>query len=275
MMFQSIRQVGPAVAAIRRQWTGRPRAGLILGSGLGGLTRHIDLEAQLDYASIPHFPRATAPGHRGALVLGTLAGVPVVTMDGRVHLYEAHRAADVAFGVRVMKQLGIEILILANACGGLNPYFRAGEVMLIDDHINLTFAGPLVGRHDAASRTEYPDMSRPYDRRLIEHAMAVARHNDLVVHRGVYVGVVGPNYETRAEYRMLRRIGGDAVGMSTVCEVIVAAQCVLRVLGLAVVTNVCLPDRPQTTHETQVLSAAASAQPAVHDLITGVLAHEG
>jgi purine-nucleoside phosphorylase len=270
-MFESIQQVVPAVAAIRRRWTVQPRAGLVLGSGLGKLARHVTVECALDYSTIPHFPQATAPGHRGRLLCGTLADVPIVAMDGRVHLYEGYRAQQVAFGVRVMQKLGIEVLILANACGGLHPNFQMGDIMVIDDHVNLTFNGPLVGRHNSSSGVPYPDMSRPYDGQFIARAMEAARRNGVIAHRGVYAGVVGPNYETRAEYRMLRRIGGDAVGMSTVCEVIVAAQLGLRVLGLAVVTNVCLPDRRQSTDHGEVLAAAARAQQAVYAIIVGVL----
>jgi purine-nucleoside phosphorylase len=274
MMFQSIQQVEPAVAAIRRHWSGQPRAGLVFGSGLGDLAAGVDVEAQLDYESIPHFPRSSAPGHRGRWICGTLAGVPIVAMDGRAHAYEGCRAQDVAFGVRVMHALGVETLILSNACGGLNPNFRAGEVMIVEDHVNLTFAGPLVGRHDGDSGVKYPDLSQPYDARLMQTALAVARHHDIVVHRGVYIGVMGPNYETRAEVRMLRALGGDAVGMSTVFEVIVAAQCGLRVLALSVVTNVCLPDRRQATNERQVITAAADAAPNVGTIVRGVLSRE-
>ncbi len=274
MMFQSIHRVEPAVAAIRRRWTGRPRVGLILGSGLGGLANHVDVEARLDHESIPHFPRSTAPGHRGHLICGTLAGAPIVALDGRIHAYEGHRAQDVAFGVRVMHALGVELLILSGACGGLNPNFRAGDLVILDDHVNLTFAGPLVGRHDDVSDVKYPDLSRPYDPQLIERAMTICRRSDIVAHRGVYVGVLGPTYETRAEYRMLRRIGGDVVGMSTVFETIVAVQCGLRVLALGVVTNVCFPDTLQSTHQQQVLDVAADAEPKLRAIVEGILAAE-
>ncbi len=271
-MFESIQQVATAVAAIRRQWPGKPRVGLVLGSGLGELARQVDTQARIDYGAIPHFPACTAPGHRGQLILGKLFGVDVVVMDGRFHAYEGCRAQRVGFGVRVMHELGIGRLILSNACGGLNPNYRAGDVMVVDDHVNLTFLGPLVGTHDSSAGVRYPDLSRPYDRELAERALAAARQHDITAHRGVYVGVVGPNYETRAEYRMLRRLGGDAVGMSTVCEVIVAAQCGLRVLALAVVTNLCLPDRSGATDQRQVLDAAAAAEPRACAILRSMLA---
>jgi purine-nucleoside phosphorylase len=271
-MFESIQQVAPAVAAIRGRCQSRPRAGIVLGSGLGDLSRHVDVQSTLDYADIPHFPACTAPGHRGRLIFGRLSGLDVAVMDGRFHLYEGCRPQDVGFGVRVMHALGVELLILSNACGGLNPNYRTGDLLVVDDHLNLTFGGPLVGRHSAG--VSYPDLSRPYDRRLAEHALDAARRHDIVAHRGVYIGVVGPNYETRAEYRMLRRIGGDAVGMSTVCETIVAVQCKLRVLALAVVTNVCSPDRVGTTDEQQVLSAAELAEPRLRAIVCDVLSAE-
>ncbi len=274
MTFSSAQNVAAAEGAIRRRWSVVPRVGLILGSGLGELARQIDVETEIDYASIPNFPRATAPGHRGALLCGALAGMPVVAMEGRVHAYERYSPAQVTFGVRVMKALGIERLILSNACGGMNPTYRPGDVMVVDDHINFTFGNPLVGPHDADGGTNYPDMSRPYDPELIERALDVARRNNFVVHRGVYVGVTGPNFETRAEYRMLRYIGGDAVGMSTVFEVIVATQCSLRVLALAVVTNVCFAEQSHPTDEREVLRVAASAVPKVRAIMLDAVEHE-
>lgn len=273
-MTCGIDDVEKAAAAIRARWTVRPRVGIVLGSGLAGLVDQIDIAERIDYASIPHFPRATAPGHRGSWICGNLAGASVVAMDGRFHGYEGYSAAEVAFPVRVMSALGIDLLILSNACGGMNPNFRAGDVMIVEDQVNLTFDNPLVGPHDLNPGLGYPDMSCPYERRLIDRAVAVARQSGIVAHRGVYVGVKGPNFETRAEYRFLRRMGGDAVGMSTVHEVIVAAQCGLRVLALSVVTNVCLPDRLQETDANKVLAVAAAAEPKVRAIIRGVMESE-
>jgi len=265
-------QIDRAVEAIRNHWKVRPRVGIVLGTGLGELVHQIAAQECIACDAIPHFPTPTAPSHRGQLVGGTLCGVPVVAMDGRVHLYEGYSPAEVSFGVRVMAALGVELLIASNACGGMNLAYRPGDVMVLDDHINFTFGNPLVGPNQ--EDVDCVALSRPYDPRLIERALAIARQNNFVAHRGVYVGVVGPNYETRAEYRMFRRIGGDAVGMSTVPEVIAAVQCGLRVLALSIVTNVCFPDQLQSTDAQHVIDVAASAEPKLRAIILGILAAE-
>lgn len=264
-------QLEAAVAAIRRQWSPRPRAGLILGTGLARVADDVAVETRTPYDAMPHFPRATAPAHRGTLLCGTLAGVPLVVMDGRLHGYEGHAPYQVAFGVRVMAALGIRLLVVTSASGGLNPDYRAGDIVLVDDHVNLTFGNPLVGPHDAEPDVGYPDMSRPYDPRLIDTAAAIARAGNFVAHRGVYVGVLGPNYETRAEYRFMRRLGGDVVGMSSVHEVIVARQRGLRVLGISVVTNECRPDALRPAVSGEVTRVAAAAEPKVRAIVSGVL----
>jgi purine-nucleoside phosphorylase len=267
-------QVAAAVAAVERSWPARPRVGLILGTGLGEWTRQIEGQTRLSYETIPHFPRATALGHRGQLVCGTLCGTHVVAMDGRFHLYEGYSLRQVTFPVRVMSALGIELLIVSNACGGMNPRFCSGDIMLIEDHISFVRGDPRSAPHEQDSSPPYADMSRAYDPELIDRALAIARLHNFAAHRGVYVGVTGPNYETRAEYRFFRRIGGDAVGMSTVGEVIAAAQCGLRVLALAVVTNLCLPDQLQPTSGRQVIEIAAAAEPKLRAIISGILAQE-
>lgn len=264
-------QAETAAATIRAQWPARPRVGIVLGSGLSSVIEQAEIVAELDFAEIPFFTAATAPGHRGRCVCGTLYGVPMVAMDGRSHGYEGHCAAQIAFPVRVMAALGVEVLVLTNACGGMNPNFCAGDLMLVSDHVNLTFDNPLVGattNHPGG----FPDLSCPYDAQLIEEAAAVARRENFTAHQGVYVGVVGPNYETRAEYRFFRRLGGDAVGMSTVAEVIVAAQCSLRVLAISVVTNVCLPDAPRTADGDVVIAVAHDAAPKLRAILRGILA---
>ncbi len=270
-MIPTIEQVEAAVAAIRRQSAARPRVGIVLGTGLGDFARHIGVSTSLPYEEIPHFPRATALAHHGVWLCGTLGGVDVVALDGRCHGYEGYSPQQVTFPLRVMHALGIEWLILSNACGGLNPHFRAGDVMAIEDQVNLTFGNPLVGPHDPRSGVAYPDMSRPYDAALLESAAAIARRQGFELRRGTYIGVLGPNYETRAEYRMFRRLGGDAVGMSTVWEAIVAAQLGLRVLCLSVVTNVCFPDQLQPTGGQQVANIAASAEPKVRAIIEKIV----
>ncbi|HLJ61852.1 MAG TPA: purine-nucleoside phosphorylase [bacterium] len=233
-------RIGEAVAAVRTHPGGGrfvPEVGIVLGSGLGGLADVVDAEATVSYDAIPHFPVPTAEGHRGRLILGRLEGRRVAALQGRAHLYEGHTAEGVTFPVRVLHALGVHTLIVTNAAGGLNPSFRAGDLMLITDHINFTGTNPLVGPNDAALGPRFPDMSRAYHPALRESAVAGARAEQVTLREGVYVGVLGPSYETPAEVEMLARWGADAVGMSTVAEVIVARHIGLRVLGLAAITN--------------------------------------
>jgi len=273
-MLHLAAQIDEAKRCIDSRWCGLPRAGIILGSGLGSVGDAIDLETEIDYGDVPHFLRSTAVGHRGRLLCGRLAGVPVVAMQGRFHCYEGYSAERATFPVRVMKALGIELLIVSNAAGGLNPSFAAGDVMVIDDHINLLNRNPLIGVNDDNLGPRFPDMSAPYDRRLGDRALAIARGEDFICHRGVYIAMLGPTYETRAEIRMLRDFGGDAVGMSTVPEAIVAAHSDLRVLGLSTITNVCSPDIPHTTSGDEVVATANTASDKLRAIVTGIVAHE-
>jgi purine-nucleoside phosphorylase len=273
-MLQLTGQIEDAARAIREHWTREPRVGIILGTGLGNFAEQIEHEAVIAYDKIPHFPRSTAIGHKGQLVCGQVAGVPVVTMEGRFHLYEGYPLKQVTLPVRVMKALGIELLIVSNASGGMNPHFTAGDIMVIEDHINLMGDNPLIGINDDRLGPRFPDMSCPYDPDLIDRALAIARRADFLAHRGVYIALSGPNYETRAEYRMLRRLGGDVVGMSTVPEVIVAVHAGLRVLALSAVTNVCLPDALGKTDGAAVVDAAQIAEPKMRKIVLGILAQE-
>ncbi|MEX0642129.1 MAG: purine-nucleoside phosphorylase [Pirellulales bacterium] len=261
-----------AATVIRSRWDGAPAAGIILGTGLATFTDQIEQEAVIGYEDIPHFPRATALGHNGRLVCGTVDGTPVITMDGRFHLYEGYSLPQITLPVRVMKALGIELLIVSNASGGLNPQLAIGDIVVLEDHINLLGANPLVGINDDRLGPRFPDMSRPYDRALGERALEIARRENLVAVAGVYVALCGPCYETRAEYRFLRMIGGDVVGMSTVPEVIVAAHAGLSVLGLSVVTNVCRPDALTPTDGQSVARAAGAAEPKMRKIVRGILA---
>jgi len=267
-----LEQIDEATEAIRHHWTGRPRVGLILGTGLGGVAELIETEASIPYESIPHFPQTTTHSHAGRLVCGQLAGLPVAAMEGRFHAYEGYSHRQITFPVRVMRAMGAEILIVSNACGGMNPQFAAGDIMVIEDHINLMHGNPLIGPNEEKLGPRFPDMSAPYDRSLIAAALAVARREDIVAHKGVYVAVTGPNLETRAEYRFLRAIGADAVGMSTVPEVIVAVHGGMRVLGLSIITDMCLPDALQPTALEHILAVAAEAEPKLRKLVVGVLA---
>jgi purine-nucleoside phosphorylase len=264
-------QITDATDFIRARWRVAPRVGIILGSGLAAVAQAMELDDSIDYDDIPHFLRSTAVGHRGRLLDGRLAGVPIVAMQGRFHCYEGYAAERVTFPIRVMKELGVELLIVSNAAGGLNPTFAAGDLMVIDDHVNLQNRNPLVGAGDDRLGPRFPDMSSPYDRQLADRALAIAREHDFVCHRGTYIGVLGPNYETRAEIRMLRR-WGDAVGMSTVPEVIVAAHAGLRVLGLSAITNVCSPDLPHTASGDDVVATANAASARLSAIVTGVVA---
>lgn len=254
-----------------------PGVGVILGSGLGGLADQIEDPIALPYAELPSFPRSTAAGHAGRLLVGKLKGTgrTVLAMQGRFHLYEGWSARHAAFPVWVMAKLGVKALVVSNAAGGLNPQYAVGDVMVIEDHVNLMFHNPLVGPNDAALGPRFPDMSAPYDSELIEVAKTTARRHGFPLHTGVYVGMLGPTYETRAEYRMCRAIGGDVVGMSTVPEVIAARHAGIRVLGISTVTNADPPDAlGETTHD-EVIEAAASAAQKLRLLVEAAVTASG
>ncbi|MAV35723.1 MAG: purine-nucleoside phosphorylase [Planctomycetaceae bacterium] len=273
-MLELFDQMTEAVTAIQARWERVPRAGIILGTGLGSLVREIQVEAEFEYEEIPHFLQATAVSHQGRLICGTLHGLPVVAMEGRFHMYEGYALKQITLPVRVMKALGADLLVVSNACGGMNPQFREGDVMVIEDHINLMGDNPLIGINDDRLGPRFPDMSQPYQANLIQRALAVARREDIVAHQGVFVAVSGPNLETRAEYRFLRNIGADVVGMSTVPEVIVAAHCGLRVVGFSIITDMCLPDALEPANVQQIIATAEAAEPKLRTLVCGVLAAE-
>jgi len=263
--------VARAAAAVRARWGGRPRAGIILGTGLGGLGREIAVEAEVPYADIPGFPLSTVESHAGKLLLGTLEGCPVAAMAGRFHLYEGYTLQQITLPVRVLRALGAETLIVSTAVGGMHPLWSPGEVMLVADHINLLGANPLVGPNDDALGPRFPDMSAPYDPGLAALARAVALEAGILLREGVYVAVAGPNLETRAEYRFLRSIGADVVGMSTVPEVIAAVHGGMKVLGLAVITDACLPDALEPAELSRIIATAGRAEPKLTALIRGVV----
>lgn len=273
-MLELYGQVEEAVAAIKAKWDKTPQAGIILGTGLGGLVDEIHEEAALEYEEIPNFPRSTAISHRGRLVCGTLNGLPVMAMEGRFHMYEGYPLKQITLPVRVMKAMGAGLLVVSNACGGLNPYFRNGDIVVIEDHINLMGDNPLIGVNDDRLGPRFPDMCEPYDRKLIDKALEIARNADIVAHQGVFVAVAGPNLETRAEYRFLRTIGADMVGMSTVPEVIVAVHCGMRVVGFSIVTDMCLPDALEPANVAKIIATANAAEPNLRTLVRGVLAAE-
>ncbi len=264
-------QVEEARSFIAQQWPHTPHAGVILGTGLGGLVEDVRVDAAIEYEQIPHFLRSTATSHRGRLICGHLDDVPVIVMEGRFHYYEGYPLRQITLPVRVMKALGAQLLVVSNACGGMNPYMQCGDLMVIDDHINLMGDNPLIGINDDRLGPRFPDMSQPYDRRLIDQAERIARQEDMRLHRGVFVAVAGPNLETRAEYRFLRLIGGDVVGMSTVPEVLVAVHAGLRVVGFSVITDLCFPDTLQPADIQQIIKHAQDAGPRLRALTRGVL----
>lgn len=266
-----LERIGEAVEAIRSRSSVRPRIGIILGTGLGGLADRIEVEASIPYPEIPHFARPTVESHAGTLLMGSLGGQPVVAMHGRFHCYEGYSLQQVTFPVRVMRALGAEALIVSNASGGMNPLWRPGELVLIADHINLLGDNPLIGPNEDTLGPRFCDMSEPYDRRLRSLAREVALEQGTPLHSGVYVAVAGPNLETRAEYRMLRLLGADVVGMSTVPEVIVAVHGGMRVLGISIITDSCLPDALEPANIGQIIAAARAAEPKLTELVQGVV----
>jgi purine-nucleoside phosphorylase len=241
----------------------RPEIGIILGTGLGALAKEIDVESQVSYEDIPHFPLSTVESHAGRLIFGKLGknNKNVMVMQGRFHYYEGYSMQQITFPVRVMKALGCHTLLVSNACGGMNPLFNPGDLMIMTDHINLLGDNPLIGPNDDELGPRFPDMSEPYTKSLIALAEQIAIEEKIRVQRGVYVAVAGPNLETRAEYRFLRSIGADVVGMSTVPEVIVAVHSAMKVLGISVVTDACLPDALEPVNIAKILKIAAEAEP--------------
>jgi purine-nucleoside phosphorylase len=260
-----------ALKYIREVTAFKPEYLIILGTGLGRLAEQISVEATISYEKIPHFPVSTVESHTGRLLFGTLGGKKVVAMQGRFHYYEGYMMHQIVFPVRVAKALGAHTLLVSNACGGMNPNYRRGDIMLINDHINLIGDNPLIGPNDNDLGLRFPDMSEPYTGSLIELARQVALDNAIRMHEGVYVAVAGPNLETRAEYRFLRAIGADVVGMSTVPEVIAAVHMGMQVLGISVITDECFPDSLKPVVMAEILEAADMAEPKMTRVMTGVL----
>jgi purine-nucleoside phosphorylase len=268
----SLRQrIERAVAIAREHTAWEPEVGVILGTGLGGLAEEIDVETSLGYEHLPGFPLSTVESHAGRLLFGTLGGKRVVAMQGRFHRYEGYGLDEITFPVRVMRALGAETLVVSNACGGMHPLWNPGELMLIADHINFLGDNPLIGPNDDGLGPRFPDMSAVYDPRFRALAKTVARECRLTLREGTYVAVTGPNLETAAEYRFLRRIGADVVGMSTVPEVIVAVHGGMRVLGLSIITDACLPDALEPADVSEIIATAKAAEPSLTRLVTGVL----
>jgi purine-nucleoside phosphorylase len=269
-MEEILEKIEEAWRSIARKIKEKPQVGMILGTGLGGLVKQISAMESLSYEEIAHFPRSTVEGHAGRLIFGRLGGKSVVAMQGRAHFYEGHSIIRITLPVRVMKRLGVEILIISNAAGGLDPLFNPGDVMIISDHINLTGQNPLIGPNLDSLGPRFPDMTAVYDRRLIQMAEQVALEEKIKLQKGIYVGVPGPSLETPAETRLLRMIGADAVGMSTIPEVIVGVHCGLRILGLSAISNVNLPDCMKPTTLEEILANAGAAGQKMIRIVEGV-----
>lgn len=267
----TLEAVEAAASVVRARCGSVPSVAIVLGTGLGGLAKEIDVEASVPYEEIPGFPLSTVESHAGHLLIGTLGGKQVVAMQGRFHRYEGYSLQQVTFPVRVLHALGAETLIVSNACGGMNPWWQPGDLMLIGDHINFLGDNPLIGANDDRLGARFPDMSTPYDESLRELARNVASEQRIVLREGVYVAVSGPTLETRAEYRMLRALGADVVGMSTVPEVIVAVHAGMRVLGVSIITDQCLPDALEPAELSTIIANAAKAEPKLTALVCGVL----
>jgi purine-nucleoside phosphorylase len=267
------RQIDAASDFVRSKWSARPKFGIILGTGAGELATAIQADVEIPYGDVPFFPSSTAMGHKGQFVCGKLAGADVIAMQGRFHLYEGYPVDQATLPVHVMHALGVNVLFVSNASGGINPNFRSGDIMLIQSHIDFMFR---------STRSLAPETAcgRPlmrsdcYDRQLIDGAVQIATENKFTVQRGVYTAMLGPNYETRAEYRFVHRIGGDVAGMSTVPEVSVAGKYGMRVLGMSIVSNVAIPDALAETSGQEVIDAAAMAAPQLKTIVMETIARE-
>lgn len=272
-MTESIVQAtNEAVAYIKGLNPTTPETGIILGTGLGKLVDHVEIEMSIDYGDIPNFPISTVEGHKGKLIFGKLSGKPVVIMQGRFHYYEGYSLRQATLPVRVMHKLGVKQMLVSNAAGGVNTAMKVGDIMLLTDHINLLPDNPLRGVHEPELGARFPDMSEAYDKKLIKRAVEIANREGILLHQGVYAAVAGPNFETQAEYRYVRAVGADAVGMSTVPEVIVCAQIGLPVLGISAITDEAFPEEYVIVTHEYVIQAAAIAEPKMVILFKNLVA---
>jgi len=267
-VFELRQHIQETVEVIRKECGLEPKVGVILGTGLNGLAEQIEIDARLSYEKLPHFEVSTVESHAGELLLGHLAGKAVVAMSGRFHRYEGYSLKQVTFPVRVMRALGAEVLVAFNAAGGLNPQFRAGDLMVIEDHINFMGDNPLIGPNDETLGPRFPDMSEPYTKEFIDLAETVALEKGIKLQKGVYLACPGPCLETRAEYRMMRGMGADVVGMSTVPEVVVAVHGGMKVLAFSVITDECFPDALEPVKIEKIIAAASGAEPRLTQLVS-------
>ncbi len=260
-MSELIKKINETLEVIKKYTSENYPVGIILGTGLGGLVKEINIKHQIDYSELPHFPLSTVESHQGKLIFGTINGQNVVAMQGRFHYYEGYTMQQITYPVRVMKFLGVTTLVVSNACGGMNPDYRKGDLMLMSDHINLLGDNPLIGKNEDDLGPRFPDMSEPYSPELIKLAEEVAKKNNIKVHKGIYVAVTGPNLETKAEYKFLRATGADVVGMSTIPENIVANHMGMKVLGMSIITDECFPETLKSVNVEEIITAAMKAEP--------------
>ncbi|MCZ7603708.1 MAG: purine-nucleoside phosphorylase [Melioribacteraceae bacterium] len=263
--------INETLEVIRKHTKDEYEIGIILGTGLGGLVKEIKIDYEIEYGDLPHFPISTVESHHGKLIFGSIENKKVVAMQGRFHYYEGYTMKQITYPVRVMKFLGVKTLLVSNACGGMNPIYKRGDVMLMLDHINLLGDNPLIGPNEDDLGPRFPDMSEPYNLELIELAEQVALENKIKLHKGVYVAVPGPNLETKAEYRFLRGIGADVVGMSTIPENIVANHMGMRVLGFSIITDECFPDSLKAVNVEEIIAAAMEAEPKMTKIMKEVI----
>lgn len=260
-MSSLLEMINETLEVIRKKTTKEYEVGIVLGTGLGGLVSEIEVEHEIEYGDLPHFPLSTVESHHGKLIFGKVNGKNVVAMQGRFHYYEGYTMQQITYPIRVMKFLGVKTLLVSNACGGMNPIYRRGDIMIMLDHINLLGDNPLIGKNEDELGPRFPDMSEPYNLELIKLAEEVALENKIKVQKGVYVAVPGPNLETKAEYRFLRNIGADVVGMSTVPENIVANHMGMKVLGFSIITDECFPESLRAVDVEEIIATAMGAEP--------------
>ena len=261
LMSILMQQLKETVEFIKKEFKEEAGIGIILGSGLGNFIQEVTIEKEIPYANIPHFPISTVKGHSGKLVLGTLNGKKILAMSGRFHFYEGYTPQQVVYPIRVMKLLGVHTVMLSNAAGSVNPNHKVGDMMIINDHISFLTFNPLIGKNEEELGPRFPDMSEPYNKELISKAIAIAQRENIELKQGVYVGVTGPTFETRAEYQLIKTIGGDVVGMSTVQETIVAVHCGMKVFAMSIVTDLGIRDEENAITHEEVLQAAKEAEP--------------
>ena len=271
-LIEMITKINEAVAYIQNSYPVKPLVGVVLGSGLGSFTEEMKIEKEIAYSDIPHFPVSTVEGHDGKLIFGELGGKKIVVMMGRLHCYEGYTPQEVVFPVRVMKFLGITTILISNAAGGMNPGFKVGDLMVIRDHISLFIINPLLGKNTETLGPRFPDMSAPYSKHLIDKVKTIAAGENILLKEGIYCGVTGPTFETRAEYKLLHIVGGDAVGMSTVQEVIAAVHLGLEVFAMSVITDLGIREEENKITHAEVLQAAKEAEPKLTHIFKELIA---